>query len=92
MECKSDVWAAGATLYQLISGRLPNEGEEDLPFLTTEFAEPLFREEIWTKIDAGAINLTKLMLENDATRRPTSDEALLHYWLQENKKLYNKTI
>ncbi len=52
----------------------------------------LFTEEVWTKVDTGAIDLLKQMLELDSRKRVSSEEAVQHYWIQQAKRRYLKEL
>lgn len=68
----SDVWALGATFYEIITGHVPF-GEEGGSAQTSDVAVPKIKE----KIDKNIKRLIYSCLEYDANKRPTAKDVLL---------------
>eukprot|EP00928_Gymnodinium_smaydae_P010298 TRINITY_DN13868_c0_g1_i1.p1 TRINITY_DN13868_c0_g1~~TRINITY_DN13868_c0_g1_i1.p1 ORF type:complete len:371 (-),score=72.91 TRINITY_DN13868_c0_g1_i1:94-1206(-) len=74
----TDVWACGVTVYVLLTGNLPFQGEEDIcrPVEPGElsFTPPPYA-------SAGIVAFLKMCLSKDPARRPTASEAQRLPWM-----------
>mmetsp|Transcript_12971 Transcript_12971/g.36475 ORF Transcript_12971/g.36475 Transcript_12971/m.36475 type:complete len:713 (-) Transcript_12971:770-2908(-) len=103
---KADVWSAGITAYQLLTGRLPFYGEEGLEvserymntrtfnnkdvFRAVLYADLDFCGPPWDEISPAAKDLIMKMLQRDPNKRLSAAEALEHPWLQEDRRCDDK--
>ena len=77
-----DMWAAGITLYQLISGKTPFQSEyvsDTIENITNQDVD--FSDENWKNYPLEK-QLITLLLEKNRKERMTSKEVLKHPWIQ----------
>lgn len=79
----ADIWSLGVCLYILLSGLTPfwGECEEDI-FTMVLTADLDFDTPPWPHVSRAAKDLVRLMMDRDATKRPTAAEVLNHPWLR----------
>eukprot|EP00186_Timspurckia_oligopyrenoides_P000433 CAMPEP_0182442264 /NCGR_PEP_ID=MMETSP1172-20130603/1199_1 /TAXON_ID=708627 /ORGANISM="Timspurckia oligopyrenoides, Strain CCMP3278" /LENGTH=685 /DNA_ID=CAMNT_0024637025 /DNA_START=161 /DNA_END=2221 /DNA_ORIENTATION=- len=84
---KVDVWALGVTMYRLISGEYPFDGETvtDVIHAVQEgcvrFAHPRF-----AVLSNSAMDLLSKMLEPNASHRISAEDALRHEWVEASER------
>jgi len=74
----ADIYALGASFYQLVSGKLPFDGKNGTEVMTKvlrETAPPLAQ--LVPDLPAGVRALIERMMDKDAAKRPQSAEALI---------------
>lgn len=80
---KCDIWSVGVTLYFLLCGHRPFDGNTDLEIKQAvktgliQFQHPVFKH-----VPDEVIELIKSMCEVDPTKRPSAEQALNHPWVQ----------
>lgn len=88
---KADVWAVGVSLYQMVfEGRLPFTGDSVYLTMKAIESEPLsfpplpqytLRDSLFLRNDDRLLlDLLRLLLEKDPTKRPSPSHALAHRW------------
>merc|ERR1712048_557258 len=79
-----DIWSAGAVLFHILFGRplLQSVTDADAALQGIERVCPLKKECRPAHISETCWELLMMLLEDDATKRPTAEEALAHGWLQ----------
>jgi calcium/calmodulin-dependent protein kinase I len=76
-----DVWAAGVTLYILLSGKFPFGGATEKDYYVRVLNKSAyFPDEDWRMISAEAKNLIRGLLTKDPAQRLTARQALEHDW------------
>lgn len=80
-----DMWAAGVTLYNMLSLELPFEGEypPDV-FKKTRAGKFPFSKRGFGAVSKEAISLIKSLLNIDRRKRPTAETVFLHPWFQKD--------
>ncbi|PXF45386.1 putative serine/threonine-protein kinase fhkC [Gracilariopsis chorda] len=78
-----DMWAAGVTLYSLLSMELPFEGEypPDV-FKKARSGELNFPRKSFRRVSTQAISLIRALLNVDRRKRLTAQTVLLHPWFE----------
>lgn len=78
-----DMWAAGVTLYNMLSLELPFEGEypPDV-FKKARTGKVQFSKKGFGNVSVEAISLIRSLLNVDRRKRPTADTVMLHPWFQ----------
>lgn len=79
-----DMWAAGVTLYNMLSMELPFEG--DYPpevFSKARSGQLNFSERAFRDVSPEAISLIRSLMNVDRRKRPTASTVLLHPWFDE---------
>lgn len=77
-----DLWACGCVLYIMLAGRPPFVGEDDCNTIRASRTASLFFDpEAWSDRSRGALELTRGLLQKEARRRLSADEALCDAWL-----------
>lgn len=80
---KADIWSLGAMTYQLLTGRVPFDGEtvQDIwrKILTSE---PSWDKACWEKISPEALEFVQWCLDKEYADRPSAEECLEHIWLK----------
>lgn len=81
-----DMWAAGVTLYNLLSLELPFEGEypPDV-FKKARTGKLCFSSKSFSHASPEAISLIRSLLNVDRRKRPTAQTVLLHRWFCDQK-------
>lgn len=78
LDYRADIYSLGATLYYLVTGTRPFEGETVMAVLAKQLSEPLPPPEARNpKLSAGCAKLLRLMLAKDRAQRPASWQALI---------------
>ena len=79
-----DMWSIGVITYVLLCGYSPFRSE-DLKelIIETERANISFHDKYWTKISDHAKEFIKALLQSDASKRLTADQALRHEWFSD---------
>lgn len=75
-----DIWSAGVVLYSMLYGTVPFKGNN-----MSELHSLIIRGKVTYKddISADAIDLLKVCLECDPSKRMTTDQILKHKWLSD---------
>jgi len=82
---KIDVYSAGVTLYVMLCGYEPFYGETDEELVAAnKNSEVEFPREEWKTVSKEARNLVEMLMDKDASRRPSAKEALLHPWFKKH--------
>ncbi|KAH3756801.1 calcium/calmodulin-dependent protein kinase type 1 [Pelomyxa schiedti] len=78
-----DMWSCGVIMYTLLAGYPPFQADKNDELLE-QIMEGFFyfHENPWSSISREARELILHMLEKDASRRFTADEALKHPWMR----------
>lgn len=78
-----DMWAAGVTLYNMLSLELPFEGEypPDV-FKKARVGKVQFSKRGFDTVSTEAISLIKSLLNVDRRKRPTAETVMLHRWFR----------
>eukprot|EP00184_Porphyridium_aerugineum_P001055 CAMPEP_0184707574 /NCGR_PEP_ID=MMETSP0313-20130426/37338_1 /TAXON_ID=2792 /ORGANISM="Porphyridium aerugineum, Strain SAG 1380-2" /LENGTH=510 /DNA_ID=CAMNT_0027169153 /DNA_START=417 /DNA_END=1949 /DNA_ORIENTATION=- len=76
-----DMWALGVTLYELISGKLPFEGETVVDTLCSITQEPVTFGPRFYGTSSEAKELILALLEKDPNKRITAEEVLKNPWV-----------
>ncbi|XP_032393378.1 myosin light chain kinase, smooth muscle isoform X3 [Etheostoma spectabile] len=83
----TDMWSIGVICYILLSGESPFQGNSDAETLAlVTAAQWEFDEESFDEITDEAKNFISSLLNKDARRRMTSEEALAHQWMTYDSK------
>ncbi|KAF1379755.1 hypothetical protein PFLUV_G00179330 [Perca fluviatilis] len=83
----TDMWSIGVICYILLSGESPFQGNSDAETLTlVTAAQWEFDEESFDEITDEAKNFISSLLNKDARRRMTCEEALAHPWMTFDSK------
>lgn len=80
-----DLWSLGVLLYFLLVGKTPfgSQRQDDLMRELLQEGEIPFPEEDWVGISGEAKDLVRQLLQKNAMRRCTCEEALAHDWFAE---------
>jgi calcium-dependent protein kinase len=79
---KCDIWSCGVILYVLLVGYPPFKGSSQKELLTNIVkGEYSIKGEEWDKVSEDAKDLITKMLELDASKRLSAEEALKHPWV-----------
>ena len=80
---KCDLWSCGVIMYILLSGRPPFNGDSDEEIINRIMRNKLDLEKYpWSIISNEAKDLLKKLLEFDANKRISAEEALNHNWFK----------
>ena len=80
---KCDIWSCGIIMYILLTGKPPFNGDSDEEILKKIIQNHLDLEKYpWSVISLKAKDLIKKLLETDAKKRITAEEALNHEWFK----------
>ena len=86
---KCDVWACGVISYILLSGCAPFDGESHQEIYDAILQGVVdFDFEAWNDISENAKDFIRYLLTYEEEKRPTTEQALQHSWLQEQRKLF----
>lgn len=78
-----DMWAAGVTLYILLSGKFPFGGATEKEYYARVIARPVyFPDTEWKTVSPSAKALVRGLLTKDPSARLTAGEALSHEWFR----------
>ncbi|KAL6753863.1 kinase-like domain-containing protein [Haematococcus lacustris] len=83
----ADIWAAGVTLYFVLSGVFPFKGKSygEL-YQSICQTEPDLDSGGWDQVSAEAKDCIRLMLTKDPAKRPTATALLAHKWFKQASK------
>lgn len=77
-----DMWAAGVTLYNILSMELPFEGEYPPDVFKRARSGKLHFGDAFQHVSPEAISLIRALLNIDRRKRPTADTVMLHPWFE----------
>ena len=86
-----DMWAAGVTLYNMLSMELPFEGDYPPEVFKKARSGKLHFGSAFSHVSPQAISLIKALLNVDRRKRPTADTVMLHPWFEEDDDYYEGT-
>ena len=79
---KCDIWSAGAILYMMLSGTPPFNGKNDSEILNcVAKGKYSLIGGVWDKINTGAKDLIRNMMNTNVSTRLTAKQSLNHPWL-----------
>lgn len=88
---KCDVWSCGVLLFILLCGKPPFWGGNDKEILDkVATRQPDFRDEEWEHVSPEGRRFVELLLQKQASNRPTSADALQNEWFK--KYLYKHPV
>lgn len=76
-----DVWSLGVTIFMLLSGYAPFEGDKDKQMADIVSGNYKWRQDYWKDVSSDGIDFVKSLLSSDPNERPTAQAALQHRWL-----------
>eukprot|EP00440_Ansanella_granifera_P033169 gb/GFBE01035987.1/.p1 GENE.gb/GFBE01035987.1/~~gb/GFBE01035987.1/.p1 ORF type:complete len:710 (+),score=156.44 gb/GFBE01035987.1/:1-2130(+) len=79
---KCDMWACGIIMYEVISGELPFEGDEDDQIKAKVIAGKVSWNTEWTNKSTECLEVARGLLQYDEARRPTAAQALQKRWFK----------
>jgi len=81
-----DMWSIGVIMYILLSGYQPFSMEDyQRNVFSMKPGRVSFTEPVWNNISISAKNLISQLLNGDAYKRPSANEALNHAWIKQLK-------
>lgn len=80
-----DIWAAGVTLYELITGKTPFQSEYISDTIENISKKKIdFESDCWSSYNTFARDLVNHLLARNKKERLTAAEARKHLWFKEN--------
>lgn len=86
LDQKSDIWACGILMYEMVSGVRPFTGTDEEVYamiLRRDFIIPLDK---ITHMSAGMRRVLNMLLENDPNKRPSAETVMQDSWFQNYAK------
>lgn len=76
-----DVWAFGVLMYLILYGHYPYDAKHPRDIMVKILTEPI-RWQTKVKVSKNGLDFLKKVLDHEAKKRMTAEEALAHRWMQ----------
>lgn len=76
-----DVWAFGVLMYLILYGHYPYDAKHPRDIMVKILTEPI-RWQTKVKVSKNGLDFLKKVLDHEAKKRMTAEEALAHKWMQ----------